>query len=234
MASECAARPSMPEQDLGEPAAYRPSWLRLDNAILSDWQAQSAESRNAERQRQDTPDYWANNPESLFSESCILGFLLGSGDSVFASILPAIEAAEYEVILVTCFWARSSTLDKLNDALRKLSAKGQRLGRKIRVRICFSSLSLIQKLFHTRSLEGHVYPPSVWEKRLHLPEPSELLGLDLEIKSVFVLPFSVMHPKFIIVDRSHVFLPSCNVSWEVCKYSQCHIYDISRIQEKYI
>jgi phosphatidylserine/phosphatidylglycerophosphate/cardiolipin synthase-like enzyme len=51
-------------------------------------------------------------------------------------------------------------------------------------------------------------------KKFGLPEPSDLGGLDLKIKSVFVLPFSVMHPKFIIVDRQVVVLPSCNVSWE--------------------
>ncbi|KAF2091564.1 phospholipase D/nuclease [Saccharata proteae CBS 121410] len=49
---------------------------------------------------------------------------------------------------------------------------------------------------------------------LGLPSPEELSGLDLEIKSVFVRPFSVMHPKFVCVDRKMVWLPSCNVSWE--------------------
>jgi phosphatidylserine/phosphatidylglycerophosphate/cardiolipin synthase-like enzyme len=38
--------------------------------------------------------------------------------------------------------------------------------------------------------------------------------LDLKIKSVFLLPFSVMHPKFMIIDRKTVVLPSCNISWE--------------------
>ena len=47
-----------------------------------------------------------------------------------------------------------------------------------------------------------------------LPAPEELAGLELVVKSVFVRPFSVMHPKFIIVDRKRAFMPSCNVSWE--------------------
>jgi phosphatidylserine/phosphatidylglycerophosphate/cardiolipin synthase-like enzyme len=47
-----------------------------------------------------------------------------------------------------------------------------------------------------------------------LPRPEELAGLDIVVKSVFVRPFSVMHPKFILVDRKIAFLPSCNVSWE--------------------
>jgi phosphatidylserine/phosphatidylglycerophosphate/cardiolipin synthase-like enzyme len=36
----------------------------------------------------------------------------------------------------------------------------------------------------------------------------------MQVKSIFLLPFSVMHPKFIIVDRKIAVLPSCNVSWE--------------------
>jgi phosphatidylserine/phosphatidylglycerophosphate/cardiolipin synthase-like enzyme len=51
-------------------------------------------------------------------------------------------------------------------------------------------------------------------KKLGLPDPKELCGLNLKIKSVFMLPFSVMHPKFIIIDRKNVTLPSCNISWE--------------------
>jgi phosphatidylserine/phosphatidylglycerophosphate/cardiolipin synthase-like enzyme len=34
------------------------------------------------------------------------------------------------------------------------------------------------------------------------------------VKSIFVLPFSVMHPKFMVIDRKIAVLPSCNVSWE--------------------
>ena len=34
------------------------------------------------------------------------------------------------------------------------------------------------------------------------------------VKSVFIKPFSVMHPKFILIDRERLFMPSCNVSSE--------------------
>jgi len=47
-----------------------------------------------------------------------------------------------------------------------------------------------------------------------LPAPDELLGLEMVVKMVFVRPFSVMHPKFVLVDRQRAFMPSCNVSWE--------------------
>jgi len=41
-----------------------------------------------------------------------------------------------------------------------------------------------------------------------------LPGLDVVVKSIFVLPLSVMHPKFVVIDREVAVLPSCNVSWE--------------------
>jgi phosphatidylserine/phosphatidylglycerophosphate/cardiolipin synthase-like enzyme len=49
---------------------------------------------------------------------------------------------------------------------------------------------------------------------LGLPRADELSGLEMVVKSIFVRPFSVMHPKFILVDRKIAFMPSCNVSWE--------------------
>ena len=158
-----------------------------------------------------------SNPESLISTTRVHNIVFGTGESIYTNtVLPAIEQAEHEVILVTCFWARSRTLDHLNDTLRDLSDKAlrSREGRKIRVRICFSSSSLWQKLFHTSSLNGRTYAPSEWHTKVGLPQANELQGLDVQVKSIFVLPFSVMHPKFVIIDRSHVLLPSCNVSWE--------------------
>lgn len=163
----------------------------------------------------DEPRYWHSDPKMLLSSSNIHSFTLGTGESIYAtSILPLIEAAEQEVILVTCFWARSNTLNALTDALRKLSAKGQRSGHRIRVRIYFSSSSLTQKLFHPQTLQGRTWHPLMWEAKLNLPSPDELPGLDMQAKSIFLLPFSVMHPKFVIIDRAKVLLPSCNVSWE--------------------
>ncbi|KAK5011103.1 hypothetical protein LTR16_005119 [Cryomyces antarcticus] len=73
---------------------------------------------------------------------------------------------------------------------------------------------LSEKLFHTASLNGHIYPSSTWVTKFGLPPAEELRGLDLVVKSIFVRPFSVMHPKFVIVDGKTVWLPSCNVSWE--------------------
>ncbi|KAK5117027.1 hypothetical protein LTR62_006748 [Meristemomyces frigidus] len=154
-------------------------------------------------------------PETLVSLANVHVVAFGTGHQIYQSIiLPAIEKAQDEVILVTCFWAASPTLNDLNHSLRKLSARAVQDGRKIRVRICFSSSSLWQKLCQTSSLSGRTWKPSTWRVGLDLPSPEEVPGLDMAIKSVFQLPFSIMHPKFVVVDRRVVFLPSCNVSWE--------------------
>ncbi|KAF1972021.1 phospholipase D/nuclease [Bimuria novae-zelandiae CBS 107.79] len=164
---------------------------------------------------QDDPNYYAKYPRSLISISTISSFTTGTGDAIYKSLAPLLETTNYELILVTCFWARSSMLETLNTILRKLSNKAIRRGtEKIRVRLCFSSSSLFQKLFHKQSVTGQTYDRPAWTKQFGLPDPDELHGIDLQIKSIFILPFSVMHPKFIIIDRQTVLLPSCNISWE--------------------
>ena len=159
--------------------------------------------------------YWVGNGSTLETTAHAHRIVFGSGLAIYrACILPAIENSEAEVILVTCFWAPSQTVTELCASLRILSNNALRRGRKVRVRICLSSVSLSQKLSHTRSLDGHIYPPSKWNAQLGLPAPSELQGLDMQVKSIFVWPFSVMHSKFVLVDRRKAFLPSCNVSFE--------------------
>lgn len=165
--------------------------------------------------------FWGNDPSSTLlrpAETSLADFTFGSALDIYTStILPALESAQYEILFVTCFWAHSTSLEKLCSTLVKLSdrARSQPTGTpKLRVRLCFSSRSLTQKLFHTSSATGYIYPPSKW-RSLGLPPPEDLKGLDLQVKSLFVLPFSVMHPKFVILDRQRVLLPSCNLSWEI-------------------
>ena len=148
--------------------------------------------------------------------SIIEGFTTGTGEDIYTdSIIPLVLSAKEEVIFVTCFWTQSPSLTKLCAALFELSQKSLAEGLpKIRVRLCFSSRSLFQKLLHTSSPRGHQYPPSAWVSKLGLPPAEQLQGLELQIKSVFFLPFSVLHPKFVIVDRKSALFPSCNVSWE--------------------
>ncbi|KAF3040656.1 hypothetical protein E8E12_001394 [Didymella heteroderae] len=171
--------------------------------------------RAAHETEQDDPNYYARLPRSLITTSNVESFITGTGSSIYDEVAPLLEETEHELILVTCFWASSVTRDRLNAVLRKLSDKAVRRGtEKIRVRLCFSSSSVFQKLFHKQTVSGQDYPAAQWVKKFGLPDPSELNGLNLKIKSVFMLPFSVMHPKFIVVDRQVVVLPSCNVSWE--------------------
>ena len=183
----------------------------LTNAISS----QLSNADTSQRAQNDSPSYWTCDPVTLRSSSNIGDITFGTGHSLYSSkISPIIEQACHEVILVTCFWAQSESSSVLNDSLRKLAAKATETGKLIRVRVYFSSSSLLQKLFHSPSLKGKIYSPSSWQSVFGLPSADELTGLDLQIKSIFVLPFSVMHPKFIIIDRQRVLLPSCNVSWE--------------------
>ncbi|KAI0428719.1 hypothetical protein F5Y09DRAFT_343430 [Xylaria sp. FL1042] len=175
----------------------------------------------------DFPSYPCSDPESLVTTSNIASFEIGTGASIFTrSLLPAILKAEHEVILVTCFWAPSSILDALRETLEQLARLREVHIRRLHpahgtlspleVRICFSSRSFFQKLFHTGSKDGYTYPPSTWVSKLGLPDPKLLdAGLiNLHVKSLFFLPFSVMHPKYLIVDRQRAWLPSANVSWE--------------------
>lgn len=162
--------------------------------------------------------FWGRDSSCLVTQSYIDPQCnVGDGADIYdKTIIPALLSARYEVILVTCFWARSSALENLSAALIKLSNEGRARPRdvpKLRVRLCFSSFSSIQKLFHTSSASGHIYPSSKWIS-LGLPSPEMLDGLDLQVKSLFFLPFSVMHPKFVIIDRQRALLPSCNLSWE--------------------
>ncbi|KZF18998.1 hypothetical protein L228DRAFT_286228 [Xylona heveae TC161] len=181
--------------------------------LLGEWTAQL--SNHAGKTKQSHPSYWADDPSVLHTSCTINNALLGTGEALISSILPSILSAQHEILIVTCFWARSPSQAAIGDALKQLSAQAiSRGAHKIRVRICFSSLSFTQKLFHTFSRHGQTYPSSTWVKKFGLPHPDELSGLDLEIKSLFFLPFSVIHPKYIIIDRNQAWLPSCNVSWE--------------------
>lgn len=159
------------------------------------------------------PNYYAAQPEGLITTSRPVKFVLGTGLEVLDDVFLAIRDAKHEILFVTCFWATSDSQVSMCSALRDLSAQALAEGRRVRVRLCFSSHSVVQKLTQTSSLSGKEYPPSSWNK-FGLPAQSELRGLDLTLRSIFVRPFSVMHSKFVVIDRQRLFLPSCNVSWE--------------------
>ncbi|KAI1260445.1 hypothetical protein F5Y18DRAFT_420087 [Xylariaceae sp. FL1019] len=178
----------------------------------------------------DFPLYPSAEPESLICTSRPVSFQLGTGASIYTgTLLPAMLEAKQEIILVTCFWAPSHTLTRLRDTLQALAELRRDFINsrhstepdsdplpRLRVRICFSSRSFLQKLFHPLSRRGYTYPPAKWASKLGLPDPTifEDGHIDLQVKTLFFLPFSVMHPKFLIIDRRTAYFPSCNVSWE--------------------
>ncbi|CZS89005.1 uncharacterized protein RAG0_00500 [Rhynchosporium agropyri] len=183
----------------------------LSKSVTDDWRSILKTSTSSTPSS--APNYWSPEPLTLLTTSQPLSFSLGTGSQILSSVLKRCESTTHELILVTCFWAPSSSQQAISSLLLKLSAKGLSQNRKIQVRIRFSSWAIVQKLFQTSSLDGKIYEPEKWTG-LGLPEPKILGGLEMEVKSVFVRPFSVMHPKFILLDRKLAFMPSCNVSWE--------------------
>ncbi|KAK8054457.1 hypothetical protein PG994_009524 [Apiospora phragmitis] len=184
----------------------------------------NGDSKFRDTRKTQFPDHGAD-ADTLITASHVHSFHLGTGASIYTqSILPALLQARREIILVSCFWAQSDTLAALSDAIAQLAQERERLissqsGAAIeplRIRICFSSRSLLQKLFHPNSRDGFVYPPHTWPSQLGLPAAEALRAgaIDLQVKTLFFLPFSVMHPKFVVIDRQRAWLPSCNVSWE--------------------
>ena len=161
---------------------------------------------------------WTKDTRRLHTTSTIHSFSIGTGAEIIESICPAIETAKHEVVIVTCFWARSTSQRRLAASILSLAQKAQRDQHLVNVRICLSSLSLWQKLTQKSSLDGRIYPSTTWSATFGLPSCDDLMrdghGVQLSIKSIFVRPMSVMHPKFIIIDQTRLFLPSCNISWE--------------------
>lgn len=164
------------------------------------------------------PQYNVTDLDSLITTSAPTSLFLGTGYSIYRqALIPAILSAKHSVHLVTCFWAESPTLDAIGEALLSLSNTRSQQNNlpPLRITVGFSSWGLFQKLLHTASTDGCVYPPSEWAK-LGLPTEATLKrgSIDLTVKTLFFTPFSVMHPKYLIIDNTTAWVPSCNVSWE--------------------
>lgn len=185
--------------------------LSVTASVLNNWadDMRSHSHTNAK----DHPNYYAHSPQDLITSSFPTKFSLGTGSHILQDALTSFESIVQEVIIVTCFWAKSESQQAICSTLRKLSDNACAHNRIIQVRICFSSRSIFQKLFQTSSLRGKIYPPSSWAS-IGLPDLGDIPGIHLIVKCIFVRPFSVAHSKFIIVDRNRAYMPSCNVSWE--------------------
>ncbi|EFX00450.1 phospholipase d/transphosphatidylase [Grosmannia clavigera kw1407] len=198
----------------------------FDYSLVGQLQAQPAAAWRDDLPPYDFGDAHGSAAE-LIVDSRLQSFRLGTGASIFVSaLLPAMLVARHEIIVVTCFWAPSKSLEGLSAALARLAATRREQQRQqgpgpsskstLRIRICFSSRTLVQKLLHTASADGCVYPAATWSSQLGLPPATVLheAGIDLAVKSLFFRPLSVMHPKMVLIDRHRAFLPSCNISWE--------------------
>lgn len=162
------------------------------------------------------------DPADLLTTSTPRSLHVGTGLSVTREIASAIADAKHSVLFSTCYWADSASRDLIADALRDLANNSLQGHKKVVVRIGFSSSATSQKLFHTSSTKGKVHPPSTWST-IGLPDEEELSSLDMSVKSLFFLPFSVVHSKFCIIDGRMLFLPSSNISWETW-LEQCTIF----------
>lgn len=192
------------------PTEFPASFVKPWKELLTSHQSEQAN---------DFPNHHVTNLDSLITTSVPTSLYVGTGYSIYTrALLPAIAAAQQSVHFVTCYWAASPTLDAIRETLLQLAssrAHHQEAVSPLRVTIGFSSRGLLQKLFHTSSRDGHVYPPAQWGK-LGLPDEQTLRrgGIEMTVKSLFFTPLSVMHPKYVVIDGARAFVPSCNVSWE--------------------
>lgn len=187
------------------PASFVDPWRELIGA-------------NEKEQVNDFPAYSSTSLEPLITTSSPTELYVGTGHTIYErALLPAIRDAKRSVHLVTCFWADSPTANAIRATLFELAASraSQSDLPTLHITIGFSSRGLFQKLFHTSSRNGYVYPPSEW-KALKLPDQQTLQSgsIELTVKTLFFTPLSVIHPKYLIIDEAEAWVPSCNVSWE--------------------
>jgi phosphatidylserine/phosphatidylglycerophosphate/cardiolipin synthase-like enzyme len=136
-------------------------------------------------------------------------FVLANGLLVTEYLTNLLEQAQSEVLFCTCFWANSPSLDILRDSLLRLNENARCEGRRVSVRIFFSSYSIRQMFL---SWSGtRIWLPRSWPG-LGLPDINELDCVDLTVFSQFKKPVGVMHAKFVVIDRSTVVLSSSNIS----------------------
>lgn len=189
---------------------------RFPASFVDPWRALI--SAHEQEQVNDFPAYSSTTLEPLITTSTPTALYVGTGHTIYErALLPAIRNAKRSVHLVTCFWADSPTANSIRATLFELAASraSQSDLPTLHITIGFSSRGIFQKLFHTSSRDGHVYPPSEW-KALKLPDQQTLQSgsIELTVKTLFFTPLSVMHPKYLIIDETEAWVPSCNVSWE--------------------
>ncbi|EWC48870.1 hypothetical protein DRE_00175 [Drechslerella stenobrocha 248] len=169
----------------------------------------------------DDPASCAHPLDDLLSVLYMSSYDVGTGESMTNLICSRLLEADHEVIIVTGFLDPSSTSTRTLCYTIEALATRQRLKNvrrgtdtTLKVHVCFSSSSFLQKITHTRSPRGRRWKPKEWRK-LGLPGETYLAGaVELTVTSLFFRPVGLLHGKYAIVDRKTLLVPSSNVSWE--------------------
>ncbi|KAI9778782.1 MAG: hypothetical protein M1839_007872 [Geoglossum umbratile] len=197
--------PSTPASNTPPPSNLPP----FSSRVLQEWSTALSNAKDHPYTKHD-PVY---SPATLLSPSTPLCFSTGTGLSLLQSLLPTLLAeTQEELIIATCFWSKNSeSVAEIRNLLIGLSnriSEARPPSPNLHVRILLSSLSPLQKIFHP-SRPKRLDPASV-----SLPPASKNPNLSVQIRSLFLKPFSVMHPKYIIMDRRRAWVMSWNLSWE--------------------
>ncbi|KAF9220887.1 hypothetical protein BS17DRAFT_786130 [Gyrodon lividus] len=144
--------------------------------------------------------------------------LLGSRGVVNLSIISMIPdimqhhydcivKAEHEVILATNFWQASKSATLVCDALKELSRRAEKRGKKVVVKMMYDRANL--KML----TESHVLvEEEEWlSDEVKLPKRSEMPWVDFELVNYHQPLLGTFHCKFMIVDRTMALVNSNNI-----------------------
>lgn len=133
--------------------------------------------------------------------------VIGSIHDQLRHVSNLIARAEHEVLLATNFWKASRSSTYISDALRELSARCQRRGAIVVVRIMYDRGAAAQ-LFNNHQDVG----PQGWTNvNVGLPNPADIPGIDLKVVNFHRPPLGTFHCKFMVVDRRIATVSSNNV-----------------------
>jgi phosphatidylserine/phosphatidylglycerophosphate/cardiolipin synthase-like enzyme len=133
--------------------------------------------------------------------------VIGSIHDQLRHVSNLIARAQHEVLIATNFWKASRSSTYISDALRELSARSQRRGVIVVVRIMYDRGDAAQ-LFNNHQDVG----PKGWTNvNVGLPNPEDIPGIDLKVVNFHKPPLGTFHCKFMVVDRRIATVSSNNV-----------------------
>jgi phosphatidylserine/phosphatidylglycerophosphate/cardiolipin synthase-like enzyme len=133
--------------------------------------------------------------------------VIGSIHDQLRHVSNLIARAEHEVLLATNFWKASKSSTYISDALRELSARSQRRGVIVVVRIMYDRGAAAQ-IFNNHQDVG----PQGWTNvNVGLPNPEDIPGIELKVVNFHRPPLGTFHAKFMVVDRRIATVQSNNV-----------------------